>query len=143
MNLVDFEVFPLPDDTHLSVKGENQKNIVVFYKKSEKEGDDLNFLEKVLAAIQINTKKDICLVRLEKEQQTSLSALKGQHDINIVLLFGITTKQLGINFEIPNYHPFQLQDIQFLLADSLGSILKNGQKKRQLWESLKLLSLDY
>ena len=58
-----------------------------------------------------------------------------------VLLFGVTTQELNLPFNIPFFQIQQFREQLYLTAPSLKELLKNTDLKKKLWSSLQILFL--
>lgn len=142
-DFLNFDVFP-----NIEIK----EAVTCIYEKNAKktlivtnsdDAEQLDFLGKILKAIQYDISQDVVLFPLEKGKIVNLTAFKKKNaaEINYVLLFGVDINQLDLQFKLPNYYPLKISEITFLAADSLGAISKNKVLKMKLWEKLQQLFL--
>lgn len=142
-DFLNFDVFPNVEikETVPCIYDKNAKKTLIVTNNADAE--QLDFLAKILKAIQYDISQDVVLFSLEKEKKINLTAFKKKNDfeINHILLFGVDINQLDLQFKLPNYYPLKVNEITFLGADSLGSISKNKALKMKLWEKLQQLFL--
>jgi DNA polymerase III psi subunit len=142
-DFLNFDVFPNIEikEAVTCVYEKNAKKTLIVANSDDAE--QLDFLAKILKAIQYDISEDVILFSLEKGKIVNLTAFKKNNttEINYVLLFGVEANQLDLQFKLPNYYPLKVNEMTFLAADSLGSISKNKALKMKLWENLQQLFL--
>lgn len=142
-DFLNFDVFPNVeiDAVVNCIYEKNAKKTLIIVNNNNAE--ELDFLGKILKAIQYDISEDVILFPLEKEKHINLSAFnkKFPTEIDFVLLFGIEANQLDLQFKLPNYYPLKVNNMTFLSADSLASISKNKNLKMKLWGNLQQLFL--
>jgi len=81
------------------------------------------------------------LLEISDKQQVNFSELKKSIKTNIenIILFGIETKQLDLQFRLPNYHKLIVNHINYLNAEDLTVIANNNAKKKALWTALQTM----
>lgn len=140
---LDFQLF-LANDQIPEVISNNQSKIfnslVVFESETEDEVLE-NLLTKILTAVNLEIKKDVCLLSLTAENAFSFVRIKTKSNIEKVILFGVPPIKLGINLDLKLYQPILFQDCLFLLAHSLQVINADKSKKLQLWNCLQEIYL--
>ena len=103
--------------------------------------EQLDFLGKILKAVQYDITQDVLLISLPQETQIDLTKMMRDVDISRVILFGIPLKDIGIHYNLPNYRPVTINSKTFLLAEKLGQISNNQLKKKDLWNALQKVFL--
>ncbi len=98
---------------------------------------DGELLQKILQAVGVVGEQSIC-VDIDK-QPYSLHYFKQQYAPHYVIGFGIKPADVGLQFQLPPYHPIALLGVQFLFADALSVIANDKQKKVILWNCLKAM----
>lgn len=136
---LDYKVFVVPEFNEISSKlsGENQKHILVGFIDENNPALDA-LLERILTAVKLNIQKDCLTVkRLENEMLPSFSQLIQENTIAKVVLFGISSKDLGLNITPPQYIPLEFNNRTFLFADMLSKINAAENLKKNLWDALR------
>ena len=101
----------------------------------------LDFLSKILGAIQYDITKDVLLIAIEQKTQINLTSILKNVDISKIIVFDIAPNDIGLNCRLPNYFPLEINERSFLLVDSLSQISKNKVKKKDLWIALQKMFL--
>jgi DNA polymerase III psi subunit len=142
-DFLNFDVFPnVKTDGYVTcIYEKNAKKTLIIVDNNDAE--ELDFLAKILKAIQYDISEDVILFPLEKGKHINLSAFNKNlpTEIYFVLLFGVEVNQLGLQFKLPNYYPLKVNNMTFLSADTLASISKNKSLKMKLWQNLQQLFL--
>lgn len=140
-DFLGFDVYNInnPNDNIDIIYNNDISNTIIFIKSSDK--DHLDFLTKILGAIQFDITKDIVLIEKLNTEKISLINIIKKYNINKIILFNIPQKDLGLSFQLPNYRPLKVNNSTFLLADSLNQISKNKVKKKELWTALQQMFL--
>ena len=130
---------PEEDGLFIRSLGGNAKNVLVLVQK-EKEAflpdGELQFLTAVLGACGLSL-ADIALVNVAPLEQKSYSVLVEHFRSKQVVMFDITTGELGMPINFP---PFQVQafkEVRYLQAPSLHLIEADVALKKSLWAALK------
>lgn len=124
--------------------GDNKKNIVILLKDPDAvhiNDEWLGTLSKLLAACKLNL-ADVAIVNLK--EGLSFEDIKQQLQPQYILMFDITTADLALPFNIPNYQvqkyggsTFMTAPAVTLSADKTTESIKT--EKRNLWEKLKVI----
>lgn len=100
---------------------------------------ELQLLQKILTAIDLNMEKDCCILKHAgalqfKDLKTAFPNLEK------LLVFGRGPSDLGLHLALPPYRLTPFQDVQLLFVDALNIIAadRQGEKKR-LWLQLQWL----
>ncbi|MEO8721173.1 MAG: hypothetical protein ABI372_08710 [Ginsengibacter sp.] len=126
----------------ISSLGENQQQILFLIKDSESKflpDDEMILLSNLLAACKLSM-ADITLVNYYLSPHDYNSFIDNFHPKK-VLLFGVTTEDLGLPFSIPFFQIQKFQEQQYLTAPLLKKFLNNTDLKKELWTCLQKLFL--
>jgi len=118
-------------------RGSNEKKIAVIAKIED--DPDMDLLSKILKSVELDDTKDVLLLKSTPATRFSLIDLCRQTDSHTVLLFGIPPNQLGLQFRLKKYTPFDINGIKGIWADPLTEIRDSRELKTALWSSLKSL----
>ena len=126
----------------LSNSTSNSFKVMVVLEAEEEEVLLDGLLTKILAAINIDLSKDVCLVKTP-ERSHSINILNAVKDLKIdkVISFGVQPKDLTLNFEATLYKPFLVGHLTFLFADNLATLEKDANRKKALWVNLQQIFL--
>ena len=102
----------------------------------------IGFLEKILAAVQLDMGRDTCLLRLHPGESFSWGLLHNRFPAATFLSFGVEPSRLGLRFGLLPYQPVQHAGTTYLLADDINVVFEErqrGGKERAglLWRSLR------
>lgn len=140
--IIDFEIYPVlePDEVLKAGKGQNQKGLLVVSKPIQEEAL-IQFLSKILAAVEHDLAQDALHLHLTSDKRFSFQALSEVANFEKILIFGFPPAQIGLNIQTPLYHPTHFYHKTFLFADDLIAIQSTPNLKKSLWMSLKELFL--
>jgi hypothetical protein len=140
-SFLDFKIFKVPENNQTAtfISGDNKCSILIGY--LDEENDDLiSFLTKIIAAVKLNIETDCLKLAIKKDGAIpAFSQIKQQYAVKTAIFFGITPPQLGLKITPPQYLTFDFNDTTFLFVDKLSVISTSEDKKRGLWNCLKLL----
>jgi hypothetical protein len=142
--LYDFKIFPVKDALEIinSATGNNQKGLLVIIPANEDTEEGNTFANKILKAAGFSIPDDILLLKLTEEDRFSLISVLSKADISNIIVFGFKPSFLGLNWNLPTYHPYPYNERNFLFADSLIKIMGDVKLKGQLWKCLQLMFLS-
>lgn len=99
------------------------------------------FLDKVLAAANLNLEKDTMFAEIPVSEPVHFSTDLKRKMPEQVLVFGLRPAQIGLNIEAPFYRPIDFYGTTWLFADALSVLEPDKNKKGQLWSALKQMFL--
>ncbi len=143
-HFLDFDMIDVPEKEpkQLLFLGKNKKGILIIVQQSA-EQEALNaFVEKILAAVQLDLYRDALLLVVTPEDRLSFAGLCQIHNIRYCINFGLPSRSLGIGFLWQPYQPLLHEDRYFLLADALPKIYEERQQGGKvmsgaLWRALQ------
>ncbi len=100
---------------------------------------EMEFLKKVLAAIQLDLDKDACLITVAAGDVLSISSLYEGAKPEKTLVFGLKPTDIGINIQLKTYIPTTYYGSSWLFSDDLSALESDKQKKGLLWAALKAM----
>lgn len=100
------------------------------------------FLERILAAADMDLYKDTLSALIQPKEYTGLSAFLKTKQPRAVLVFGATPTNLGVQAAFSFYQPTSFYGTTFLWADSLAVLEGNNVLKRRLWVALQTMFLS-
>lgn len=136
------EVFPVPTTPNFKYVGKNQKNVLILVddavnEVSSEQGRAL--LRNLVKAIQLSA-NDFALVNYSAYPTAQFGALMSFFSCRLVLSFGITPAQLGLNTYPKNMLVME-SAVQMVFADHLDQLAIDQEGKKVLWGSLKQLAI--
>ena len=137
----NYPVYPFPEkEIDLEcLTGNNQKGLLLV---SDVLSDDLKeFLKKILAAIQCSLEED-CLLHYYQKEQSHYLKLKAQAAFRIIILFGHSPQELGLNLDLPKYRLQAWKTYTLLYVDSIEEIQNTKKKKVLLWQQLQKIPIN-
>jgi hypothetical protein len=123
--------------------GENQKHVLFLVNDPSNKflGDEeMEMLLKLIAACKLSM-ADIALVNFQSNR-IHYRQLNVQFNPKKILIFGVSTAELELPFEIPYFQVQQFQQQFYLTAPSLKDLLDNTDLKKELWISLQKIFLQ-
>jgi len=132
-------LYDIPDSQISTSSGSPDNQYWIFIRPEEEIDTQLKkFLAKILAAIDIDLATSINLLTLDSTQRIYIHKLIGtaSKEKNI-LCFGLSSKDLGLNFRKQLYQLIHLDGHTFLFCELLSAIQSDANKKKALWESLQ------
>ena len=119
------------------VEGMLDAKTVVFYsvKNNEKlSAEDKSFLLKLLGAVQHNLDNSLLINNTSKIQFNKVKALG---NVERIIFFGSTRKDLAINLDIKRYKRYQINNVDCLFVDRLDVLKDDKKRKSVLWGLMK------
>lgn len=140
--LINFKIIAKAEigDILEQCRGNNQKGIFLMYSKEELE--QVPFLSKILAAVQLDLATDVLVLAAKSAPRFSLSDLKQHQTFDKVIIFGFSPSQLGLQLQLQPYQLYTISNTQYLFTDSLETIAASTSLKGQLWKALQLLFVN-
>jgi hypothetical protein len=124
-----------------SAEGGFARRVLILAAATGDEVANRAFLEKVLAAAQIQLATDALLAKIAPEGAARLFPDFSLQQPAFVLVFGLAPAQLGLRLDAPAYRPFAFSGAQWLFADALADLEPDRAKKSQLWAALQAMFL--
>jgi len=136
---LDFKIIKKVEKTAILAQctGKNSKGVFLFY--NEKEQEQVPFLRKILAAVQLDVVQDVLMLVGADNSSFSLNDFRADQQITKVIVFDYLPSQLGLQVSIKKYSLTSINNCQYLFADSLEKIAGDKALKGQLWSALKQL----
>jgi hypothetical protein len=100
-----------------------------------------DFLLKVLAAAQVNLEQDTLLVEISNNQSIAIAPALKEKQVAIILVFGLSPRQVGLYADIPLYEPCFFYNTTWLFADALSELEPDKNLKGLLWRALQQVFL--
>lgn len=141
----DFTLIGAPKEllgSEFVLSGQNEKHILILIDWEEGSETLKPFLEKILAAVNLQLDTDTLLLSTTMGGIIGFNDLRQKYDIKYVLLFGFLPSQVGLHFTLPSYSPTHFKACTFLHVDPLKVIYEERQqggkqKSGALWKCLK------
>ncbi len=126
------------DDIRSCLIGNNAKSILVLVAENQEISDDLlEFLSKILQAVNINLRQDIALLQVTPESSFGFIQMARKFPVEKLLSFGLPAKRLGLHWRYTPYKPIEKINRRFLFAERLSQIQNDRQRKLLLWKGLQ------
>lgn len=103
----------------------------------ETQEQELNLLEKILGAVQLNLNKDTFLLHSTHTRPISFAQLLRNQSFRHFFSFGYTPAALGLHLQVPKYHPLKFREVWLCFSDPLHELLDNKSNKAALWQALQ------
>lgn len=122
-------------------RGDYAKKVSVLVWEEPQALSNRDFLEKVLAAAQLDLTRDTLLAEIPGGEPRAIAPDLQEHKPAYLLIFGLPPSQLGLAIEPQPYQPLNFLGYTWLFADKLSAIEVDKAKKTQLWTALKQMFL--
>lgn len=130
---------PSNNNAAISYLGSNKKNISIIVEDASTiylPDEQLNFLIGVLSACKL-TMAEVALVNRNKYPDLNYNTIEAELDAAIILLFGVTPRQLDLPLEFPQYQIQKFNNQIYLSAPDLAVLQGDKAEKTKLWNCLK------
>ncbi len=143
----EFKVYPFTNarQSQSSRTGENAKGLLIVYSATEENQEALlDFLAKIVKAVNFELQQDTITINLSPTESISLAEFNSEFPYTKALIFGVSLQKLGLHFDASKYRPIKISDKQYLIADELDLIYQErqrGEKQKAglLWKAMKQL----
>ncbi len=143
-NVMSTEKTKQPEAAPAVYLGRNEKHITILTDDTKNRFTDeesLQLLSNMLSALQL-TLNDIALINIYQTPFT-YKDITAQFNPRICLLFQVSTQQIQLPFQMPDYKVQSFGDCKFLCSASLNKMKGSGKEakleKTKLWMCLKTL----
>lgn len=130
------------EEPEIAYIGNNEKQIV-FVLQGLESGEWQETLQKLITACQLKM-KDLAIIDARKNTVTA-GKLKSQLKAQTILLFGLTSGEIGLPFSIPDYQILPYDNCRYMQAPIATLSTDNSpevrKEKQLLWGKLKELFL--
>ena len=133
-----------PEAAPVLYLGRNEKGIAVLVNNPQQrflDDESLQLLTNMLSALQLAV-NDIALFNLHQTPFT-YKEITARFGAQIYLLFGVSTQQIELPFQMPDYKVQSFDNCKFLCSTSLDKMKGSGKdakvEKTKLWMCLKTL----
>lgn len=127
-----------PSSLDLTLKAENKtaKNLVLINDLSEQK-DNIDFIKKVLSAIDINSPEEYSMISTEKSP--SWIEIKNIFpELELLIVFGFTPYELDLQTHNNLNQWIYLEDRKLIFTQSPEKLIPDPTLKMQLWNQLKI-----
>jgi hypothetical protein len=137
------EIKDAPEKIKINSLGENKGNILFLVNNSQHKflaDDEMKLLSNLLTACKISM-ADIVLTNYNQNPTINYQLLIDQFHPKKILIFGVTSSDLALPFNIPFFQIQKFQDQQYMISPTLSDFLNNTKLKKELWNSLQKIFL--
>jgi hypothetical protein len=112
--------------------------IVIIYDKDTWTDGDENFLGKMLGAVEY-TLEEVILLAWDKNMPLHWQEIRTMcPDVQKCWGIGLQPEKLGLHWNIHHYTVYSDNAKEFLFSENLSIIQNDAQRKRQIWEAIKV-----
>lgn len=129
--------------TQLNFLGSNNKKITIIVNDNKAvflRDEWLEFLINILAACKLAI-ADVAIINIAQQTDINIGSIKKNTDPKFVLLFDMSTTQIGLPLLVPEYQVQNFDNCTYLASASLSKMLGSDElikaEKTKLWNSLK------
>ena len=123
--------------------GGNKKKILFLVNNSQDKflgNEEMTLLTNLITACQLSM-EDIALVNYHNSGSINYKDLIDYFQSGKILLFGISTTELGLPFVVPDFQIQSYTEKLFMSAPALKELLSDKNLKKELWICLKKIFL--
>ena len=133
----DLEIYDLPVDnmSHYDLPIPKPLKLMVITLDSPSD-EEQSQLSKILGAAKID-EKDVYHLQIKNKLSVALGRLMREHQIENIISFGVHPFNLGLKIPNHKYTPNWFEDALFIYSDNLGTMMKNQNAKKHLWNTMK------
>lgn len=130
------------------MSGEGATGVWIIARTSkDEEEEQRTFLKRVLSAAQLDLQRDAYTIFKYDDVPLSLRWVRRGRDLKVVLAFGVSAKELGLQLHYRPYEPLSLPGQTYIFADRLSDIQAeraggNKAKAAALWKVLQTVFLS-
>ncbi len=117
---------------------DNPKGLIIVFKETNAD-TDYSFLIRILQSVDLQLDTDCNLYECKEDEAISLQYFYENTPVKIVLFFGISPKQAGLQNDWKMYRPYTIGETQFIYIDKLQRIQNDANLKKNLWNVLKFV----
>ncbi len=111
------------------------KTVLIVVKEADNVQDNIDLLQNIIKALKLSFNDDCHLISIHND--IHISSI--MNHFNKIIVFGIQSSQLELNFSYQNYRPINLENKIILFSEPLAELKKSGDKKTTLWKALQLM----
>lgn len=145
--MLNFDIFdPAPHSAEIARwKGENAREILLFYEQTDETGVQA-FLERVLQAARVDLAKDTLFAEIANQSVPSFALLYRRAAFQTLLVFGFTPADLGLQINWSYYVPIRFRGKTLLFCDSLQVLMEErarggSERSGPFWKALQQIFL--
>jgi hypothetical protein len=130
---------PSNNNAGISYLGTNKKNVSIIVEDVSTiylPDEQLNFLIGILSACKLSM-AEVALINSAKYPALNYQTLDTELNPAIILLFGVSPKQLDLPLEFPQYQIQKFNNQTYLSAPDLAVLQGDKAEKTKLWNCLK------
>lgn len=120
--------------------GSSESHYIVVVSETESLPDNIQQLEAILKAIQIDLYSQVQLIQMKPNQRIRVKEIN--QIAGYLFLFGVTPNSVGITFPCISYQFYKANNMYLVFSEGLSTIKTQTESKRRLWACLKSLFID-
>jgi len=132
---IEEKIYAIPAAVKLDPQFAHQH--LVICRKSDIDNEGKNKLSEILNAINWKAGSNLQLVELEETEQVQLFTGLVKKDKRIVISFGLSPMELGLQTPLQFYVPFVFENAIVVFSHSVQELMNNKQFKGSLWNTIK------
>jgi hypothetical protein len=120
--------------------GSPESPYIVVVSEKESSQENLQQLEAILKAIQIDLHSQVQLIQIKEKQKIRVREMNQK--AGYLFLFGVTPDTVGITFPCISYQFYKANNMYLVFSEGLSVIKAQTESKRRLWACLKSFFID-
>lgn len=137
----DFSIYSInnPKKSEI-IKADNVKvHILIYLPESQNKIENIEFLNKIIDSISINTKKNYVIVEVEDSIPIDINDDKQKFSPSFIIAFGIDIQSLSINAKLEQRNWNHFDTFSFMMFDEIEKVKNSADLKKNLWDKIKFL----
>lgn len=135
-----YNIYDIPEPTTAQnhLLGKNVKKVLIVLNEDEY-SNHFDLMQKIIGAVGLNVDQDCTIYHLTDDHFVKFSDIKNAIEIEKAIFFGVELKKLGLQIETSLNKITRFRNTMILQTFTLSALHLDNQKKRVLWNALKLL----
>lgn len=135
LDLYTHLILDAPADVGLVRKAESAIHTLVLLKKADTSESEMALLDKMLTALRL-APAEVEIWKVPDNPAVLWNRVRTSAP-GYVLLFGISTTEIGLHLQTGKYEPIHFSGIRLLFSDALAKLGTDGKLKAMLWKALQ------
>ena len=126
------------DQEAIKKEGACKNQLLIIARDADLTPESRKTLNQILNAIKYNL-EDSCMLALTNDQSISINSYVHQHDIQRVISFGVSPKDIGLQINASAYRLIEMEALKLVFSHKISDLNGDKQKKIKLWNTIQEL----
>ena len=119
-------------------EGACKNQLLIVARSADLTAESRKTLSQILNAIKYNL-EDSCMLALADDQSISINSYIHQYDIQKVISFGVSPKDIGLQINVGAYRLIEMEALKLVFSHKISDLNADKQKKIKLWNTIQTL----